>query len=715
MLAHQAMSVGDAFRAARPVGTDDMKSPVFYEAVNKKFQLDQKLEGQREVIIVIVLHFVHSAVDFLTTLAKLGRVVAVISKSTKTVDEVRERLNALYKDYIDPSLTKENIASDPECLKTFIQSLREKYPPDRFQLVLGDHGGYFAKHLNTLVAENLDFVTGVVEHTSNGHDAYEKYLARFKSFPVPVWSIATTKMKHLESHAVAQSLLTVLNGFIYSGMGINQDMSRIMVMLLGYGEIGGALGKLIAKDLSIGSKLFICDTDVKKHDRARKELASFSVTPLVTDNMRTFLGETDLIVVATSAQAITREDISYNIKSGACLVCVTSSDSLFEKDAFDDFEKMPTQTSEYITVYQMIGNPSRKILLAVNGLTLNFVCGSTALPIIFAIFALFSVTIKNMVQEQHTAGPKAHTKILKPSRSDQDKLNRVWEKHFGVMEGYSSTCCMMGGGYGVPLWKKIDTFIGREAALATIEKKFKDKKLLAITSTTPKGSEEAGYGKKALALHYLSLHREDFPLVVWVDVKKIKEVFLNLGKELKIRLEQPAPLDYNELVAQPGSDLFEAKIAQSIHDTIDRTKKKCLFVFVDAPNIESIRPYLPAQSERKDQPVRHRLIYSLVTSREALGWPESLVLGAFSPEDAKAYMECGRSITEEYVAAVLRKQAWTPSALKSAMSGYDFSQREQLTPSDRSCGGSTLFSDDTSSPRVDSSSPPAHTFTAELM
>ena len=399
----------EKFCQRHPAGNDDQKVPDFYQRVSQQFNFSA-IASNHKVAFIVVGHFVHSLPYFLEAITAQGHVVALISKQSGVVSEVRESIHALYRSIIVSDLNKTNLAEDPSVADKFFRNLFSQPQYQGFQFVILDHGGYFAPCWRT-ISKFPEYILGVVEHTWNGEIRYGAQIVGL-DFSIPIYSVARSKLKNFESKFVASSILDAISTSI-AGIGLNQSLQTLnCILIIGYGHIGEHVARALKKRLSPHGrdKIYICDVSSETIVRARQTFNPENCSTLKKD----FLAKADFIITATSTKVLTPEDL-HCLKQGAVIACATSSDDQFAQGALADYEiilpkpmdahthygdllaalhSRPQQKlSDEIKAenpciqYQHRQFPEKRFYLLADGDSINFRIGSTSHPIIHAILA----------------------------------------------------------------------------------------------------------------------------------------------------------------------------------------------------------------------------------------------------------------------------------------------------------------------------------------
>jgi S-adenosylhomocysteine hydrolase len=447
------------YESSGTFGADNAKVPVFYQRLINKFNFKEVFRSKK-IAFIVVGHRTHTLPYFLQALSSMGPIATLISKGSCSSEGIADDLSKIYSPIIS-EMSKETLASDDtrdiKAVEGYLQNLIDTKQWKSYRFVIIDHGGYFAPRLKTIMKkEYRKHILGCVEHTLNGELSYAdiiKLLAD-RALPFPIRSIARSLLKAMEDKLIGQSIVDALRGKIFSGEGLNQVISRLKhIAIIGYGHIGKSTAlslwaqpdlylKYGSQDPETAIKFSICDLNSEALSQAKDNHPE----AYVTDNKNDFLADSDLIIVATSRRALTREDFA-KLKPGVCIACATSKDSLFEPDAMADYElvkKGPTlttyrykkpQTGEGDLAKEEEAAQEKLIHLAHDGRSINFLTGSTPHPILHAVFASVCVNAYRLIEEYYAhAEDEIENQVIPSNRADDEKIEEIWENVFGQIE-----------------------------------------------------------------------------------------------------------------------------------------------------------------------------------------------------------------------------------------------------------------------------------------
>ncbi|MBA2657162.1 MAG: protein kinase [Tatlockia sp.] len=413
----------EAFVKRHPCGPDDNKVPSYYQKVIEQFELNKR--APYKIAFIVVAHFVHTLPYFLETVSSLGEVAALISKQSGTVKSVRKSILEIYQDIIVPNLDKKNLKENATQAESFFSKLFQQEKWKEYRFIILDHGGYFAPRINDVLKQHKHRIAGVVEHTWNGEVRYQEQLERHHAFPFPVFSVAHSTLKGLESEAVANSIVDALTGKIFTGEGVSQTIYTLeKILIIGYGNIGKAVAIALKNRLRNRSKdvICICDTSDSSIKEAERKFSK------VTKDKREFLNDADLIITATSTLVLTKEDFSM-LKAGAFIACATSSDDQFTEEAIQDYvmQQGPTKQVQSLCPKYKHKNSEKYFHLIANGDSVNFTIGSTPHPIIHIVLTSIAVDAHQLIQNDVVWNHKQINLYI-----EQDELIKsTYEQTFG--------------------------------------------------------------------------------------------------------------------------------------------------------------------------------------------------------------------------------------------------------------------------------------------
>lgn len=578
MYQEQVQRRRNQFFDARPSGIDDQKSSHFYDHISESFPI--KTEGN--IAFVVVAHLVHTLPPFLAALSKLGLIAAIIPKQSTCVESVVKSIRTLYGDLIKPDMTKELLQKVDSTSLNALKDLFTSKP--HLKYIILDHGGYFAPQMENL--KGFNNILGIVEHTWNGEIRYTNHFPHKEgAYPTSIFSIARTPLKALEDPEVAKSML--------SAEGMNQDISRLHIGIVGFGHLGKSIA-LRLKSEPLRYPIRIVDLKSEAREEARK-----SRFYLVSDRIEDIATESDLVIVATSSQAFTAEVFSH-LKSGVCLVCVTSSDDLFTETALKDFDLISSDSSVSKYVHKVTGNV---IFIAANGGSVNFLIGSTPHPILHAVLASVYVSIVRLIQNHQLPKFRIHSIDV----ADQKNIQSIFENDYGKRLPPTPE-----ESWGLP--DNPEDFIGRKSMLEHMKKTFETQHSQYLF-----GIEGVGKSTLATRFAHLALQKGDYQYVLWINAESSDSLLDGFRDYLSHHKTGPIYHDRN--------------VAYTI---LSSFYKKVLIIFNNASDMKTLERFLPYLVT-----LRNCVIHYLVTTSNPQFFPDlsMLELRPFLSQESYDYIK----------------------------------------------------------------------------
>ena len=411
-----------------PAGEDDKKAPNFYKAILK----DSEGAEKPKIAFIVVAHLVHTLPYFLEALSLLGDIAVLIPKASRYVPSVVNSIRHIYKELLCPEvINKRTLSSDNsedrEQIVLFFSDLVSNPMWQDYKFMIIDHGGYFETLMN-LLALFSERIAGVIEHTWNGEIKYQTYLVTNQQFPIPVYSIARLEAKAHEDSAVASSIILAIHAKISSGEGFNQILNRVEnIGIIGYGHMGKAIALRLKNEMSGQTNIRIVDSFEPAQADALTQFQH------VTNNAEDMLKVSDLIIVATSSHAFDKKNLE-KLKSGTCIICVTSSDDLIHEDVLTTFYERLSSPDSLLVAYQH-KEKNQLIYLAANGCSLNFTLGSTAHPILHLVLASVCASAWQLMQNILNKDILDLSKIYTIAATEKN-LQKIWEdpSHYGSLQ-----------------------------------------------------------------------------------------------------------------------------------------------------------------------------------------------------------------------------------------------------------------------------------------
>ncbi len=572
MMSDEAKKARISFVQAHPTGPDDNKIPEFYEKISEVFEFGKI--RQQKIAFIVVDHLVHTLPYFIECLSTIGCVAAIIPKSSRTVPSVVKTIKKLYHEILYSNINKETFW-DVNKSNEFLESILNKSELKDHHFVLLDHGGYFAPRLKDTLNKLSERFLGITEHTLNGEMNYQKQLSQDIPSPIPIYSIARTKLKSSEDAFVAQSIVDAIRTRVFGSVGLRQCLDRLQnIVIIGYGHMGSHVANTLRNDCP-ETIIYICDSSDTAQTKARAD--HFEIK-----NKKEIISKADLIITATSTLCMTREDFAI-LKPQTCVACVTSKDNQFSADALADYQEVPNDDNLAITKYQHTKNKNQSIYLAENGCSVNFPLGSTSHPIMQAVLASVCVQA-NTISTNNPNKELLATHIQLTNIENAIIIQEIWDVTFGIfIEPIKNLN---------KIWLKRHTisnvsapchpFIGRKTFVQNMYAKLhRQKQQPAILSIT--GGRKIG--KSEVVKKYVLGYQHLYSLIWWFSEKK--DLWLSLN-QLATELHRQLDVDI---------DFVDPKTrAQAIKQIINQYGN-WLLIFDGVQQYNKIKDFIPNQTQ----------------------------------------------------------------------------------------------------------------------
>ena len=217
--------------------------------------------------IILVAHSYETVFALAASVSRLGNLRGVILKNS-TSERFPAVGNELTKAGIPVlELTKSEMV---QRMDKVAEQINQAVPSEE-PFVLMDHGGYFAFEPDLFQRFPSSRLIGVAEHTLNGEERYKSLNLTDR----PIISIGQSIIKLPSDEAAADAIILASDGYLQAG-GINLNSKMHRVGIIGYGRLGGRIGRqLSSKDIQ---RVLVNDKDVSKitgmrdHSYADKEL-----------------------------------------------------------------------------------------------------------------------------------------------------------------------------------------------------------------------------------------------------------------------------------------------------------------------------------------------------------------------------------------------------------------------------------------------------------
>ncbi|TDO95370.1 NAD(P)-dependent oxidoreductase [Marinomonas balearica] len=364
----------------------------------------RQVKTQRKVAFILVYHLIPNMTLIIDGLKNIGRVAAIVPKGDRTKD-----LSFLGKDHkLVSSLGKEDIHNNP---KIAIEFLKKKILPDE-EIILMDHGGYFAKCLD-IFHEDIFIqkkIIGILETTENGHQKYERSLQDLNiQNKFNIISLARSYLKSMCDEYIAKKIVKTTDTILADNLSIHIERKKV-IGIIGFGKIGKGIARSL-DSLPGPQKVLVYDKDEIRNMEAY-------INYDIATSLEELLEKSDVIFSSTGSGAISNSNI-HLLKDSVCIVSCTSFDDEFGNLSLLRKEKNSHEIAEY-------NEHGKNIFFVCNGNSVNFSRNVAGDPFLYCWLASKFFAIKELLDKEEDS----HKEISCISEFSEREVLSLWKTHF---------------------------------------------------------------------------------------------------------------------------------------------------------------------------------------------------------------------------------------------------------------------------------------------
>lgn len=316
--------------------------------------------------LIILEHILPTTEAFITSLSEVGvEVFKIIAKpysiNLEIYSNLEKKFSIVTKQY-------EELENTDYLLK-LVQEAITKSKLDKKKIVIIDVGGYFAETLKKLNTDELEYISGVIEDTTFGHNRYVESVSEINT---KVFSVARSKLKEIEAKFVGRDAVYAMDT-ILRGVGIT--ISGRNALVIGYGMIGRSVARALKSN-----KLNVYVYD--QHDNLN--LTAFMDGFLIHKKAE-LLKQADIIFLATGNPkgGLSFEEME-QCKNKVILVSVGSKDTEYDLKSLTEQSETCGKLDTYIKLFNL--NNSKTIMSVNNGTAVNFILPSIPIEVLDLVF-----------------------------------------------------------------------------------------------------------------------------------------------------------------------------------------------------------------------------------------------------------------------------------------------------------------------------------------
>jgi adenosylhomocysteinase len=334
------------------------------------------LSGSR---FIILEHVLPTTAEFVDHLIAAGADVFHFQGKPFSVDPLT--LSRLQDAGVPVDVRSYHELETTDYLDRLIAEAVERCIADSRELVFVDVGGYFCAPLQRLDAEVPQYIAGVVEDTTFGHNRYVRDAA---NLPVPVLSVARSGLKWVEGRFVGRDGVAAMER-ILRDQGI--ALAGRQALVIGYGMIGSNVARALRSH----------DVNVSVYDILDYRNLQAFVDGFQVNKKSELTRRADIVFAATAAQALSVDDIE-ECKDNVILASVGSRDTEFDVMGLRDQAVSVIQIGEHLERFAL--QNTKQIVLANRGAAVNFTLPSLPVEILDLVFAEILVGVLRLLHDQ---------------------------------------------------------------------------------------------------------------------------------------------------------------------------------------------------------------------------------------------------------------------------------------------------------------------------
>ena len=365
------------------------------------------LSGSR---LIILEHILPTTAEYVFHLKSVGaEIFALLAKPYSVHPDTAQLLASKGTEPI--SITYEQLETT-RYLDDLLTNAVEASKTDRKPILILDVGGYFAEPLQRLNPEAPQYIRGVVEDTTFGHNRYLQAVGRI---PVPVFSVAKSALKEIEARFVGRDCVSAAES-VLRGMGVS--ISGRVALVLGYGMIGSNVARALRNQ----------DVIVHVYDKEDyKNLRAF-IDGFHINSKAKLLPDADIIFAATADRALTFKEIE-ECKNHVILASAGSKNTEFDVDMLQRQALNHTVIGRHVAKYSLANGHS--VMVIKEGTAVNFLLPSLPVEILDLVFSEILVCLTFLLTKSTEEYP-AGQKVYEAQDQDLSEISKTWLRFVNI-------------------------------------------------------------------------------------------------------------------------------------------------------------------------------------------------------------------------------------------------------------------------------------------
>jgi adenosylhomocysteinase len=356
---------------------------------------------------IIMLQHILPDTEILINLLKTSGadIFCILGKPFSYDESILERLKTQFRVEIHPYDIYDTTSFLDELIEeAYIASQKDQKP-----IIIFEVGGYFSLPLTRVSHKYKDYIKGVVEVTTFGHN---KYSTNASDIEIPIYSVARSPIKSIEARYVGRAAVIAIDN-IFREIGVSIAGRKALV--IGFGMIGKSVA-----DMLHSNNLLVSVYDKKGFAR----LNAYTLGYEINSNKTKLLEQADIIFSATAENSLSFEDIE-NCKNNAILVSVGSRGNEFDVLGLKNNSSHVKIIHPFIKRYKL--NTNKYIYLVREGTAINFVIKSCPDEIVDLIYAEALVAMEILLDvKRHRTKTGVINEV---PESSLHAISKDWLKH----------------------------------------------------------------------------------------------------------------------------------------------------------------------------------------------------------------------------------------------------------------------------------------------
>lgn len=417
---------------------DDNNVDKFFDDIVREQAEDLNVSNEK-LAFILVCHMAPTLYPYLTAIKKIGRVALIVPKGLQRTNaqEVQEYLKQNHPDFSNAIITipdghqlLSDVSVDPDLYKKYIINNGLKIIEDHIRqeekFIIIDIGGYFSGFYEKFIRESIvlkddkKFI-GIVEDTENGHQKYEKVLAKLSDekyrITVPLYSVARSKLKDTEDYNVGKSI-------VESTVAIQRTQAHTILNRMNVaGVIGfGKIGKSIAEHLRQKNlkEVIVYDCNIIRQFEA-------SSLGFKTVTRSELIRNSEIIFSATGKKCLKKEDLYY-FRDNVFIASCTSREDEFDFTFLHALCLIPKELNKTFGNINKVIVHGKRLNFLDDGNAVNFIHGAVNGPYIYSVQAALIASAFQLIKDNYPElqGRELNTITIETMKN----IALIWQRHF---------------------------------------------------------------------------------------------------------------------------------------------------------------------------------------------------------------------------------------------------------------------------------------------